>query len=131
MVEEDNLHFVISEYFATGEGMTISLLITRAYPKEDDYDEDSRGKSYMGEDGTFHFVMPTLKEGNTARYRAMREFVELFGNWYGRGAEVLSRHEFLSKFSRQLPDHVVRLLTDTEDDSGNFKYHSQYHVNYS
>lgn len=128
---DDNLHFIVNEYFATGEGMTISLLITRAYPKNDDYDEESRGKSYTDENGMFHFVMPTLKEGNTPSYRAMREFVEIFGNWYSRGAEAISRHEFLSKFGRYVPDHVVRFLTDTEDDSGNFKYYSQYHVNYS
>lgn len=131
MVGEERYQFVISDDFATGEGRTVSLLITRAYPKDDDYEEDSRNKSYRDDDGKFHFVMPTLKEGRTPRYRAAREFVEKFGGWAGRGAEFLSRDEFLAKYGRFLPEHVVKFLKDTEDDSGNFNYYSQYHVNYS
>lgn len=131
MVEEEKYQFVFSDYYGTGEGRTICLLITRAYPRQDDYDEESRNKSYMGEDGKFHFVMPTLKEGRTARYRAAREFAQKFGSWYASGAEFLSRDEFLTKCGRYLPEHVVKFLKDTEDDSGNFSYSSEFHVNYS
>ena len=131
MVEEEKYQFVFSDYFGTGEGRTVSLLITRAYPKDDDYEEDSRNKSYMGEDGKFYFVMPTLKEHRTPRYRAAREFAELFGGWHASGAEFLSRDEFLTRCGRFLPQHVVKFLEDTGDDSGNFNYYSQYHVNYS
>ena len=132
MVEEDRLQFIFSEDFASGEGNTISLMITRAYPRHEDYVVDPNNKSHKNEDGSFHFVMPTLKENNTPRFRAAREFAEKFGGgWSLYGAEFLSRQEFLAKCGRYLPEHVVKFLGNTEDDSGNFKYYSQWHVNYS
>lgn len=128
MVEEENYQFIVADNFATGEGRTISIMITRAYPRTDDYDRTESSKEV---DGKFRFVMPPLKEGITPKVIAAREFAEVFGGWTLRFAENISRLEFLNRFSRYLPDHVVSFLTDTEDDAGNFKYFSQFHVNYS
>lgn len=123
---DDQYQFLFADNFATGEGRTISIMITRAYPKHDDYDRTAIS-SHIGD----KFVMPPLKEGITPKVIAAREFAEVFGGWTTRLAEFLSRQEFLNRCSRFVPDHVVRFLTDTEDDAGNFKYFSQYHVNYS
>lgn len=124
---EDKLQFLVSDNFATGEGRTISILITRAYPRSEDYGES---KSHMNADGSFHFEMPDLKEGVTPRVIALREFIELFGNWNAQIAENLSREEFLDRYGHHLPAYGKTMLQDA-DDSGNFKYSSQYHVNYS
>jgi hypothetical protein len=111
--------FVVSDYYATGEGCTISILITRAFPRQDDYDL-SPSYSNSGYDGG------TLK--NSANFRALREFIELFGGWYGHGAEILSKDEFLSKAGKYIPDMVVKML---DEPSGHLHYHSQFHINFS
>jgi hypothetical protein len=132
MEPDEKYEFLVSDYYATGEGQTISVLITRAYPHHDDYEEDSKNKSYTTEDGNFHFVMPTLKEGVTSMTIATREFVDLFGSYIALHAEFLSRSEFLTKWGKFLPNHIRIFLTEKDmDDAGNFKYYSQYHINYS
>jgi len=131
MENEEKYQFIISEYYATGEGRTISILITAAYPHHDDYSEESKNKSYTTEDGKFHFVMPTLKEGITAKSIAEREFTELFGYRMAIGATFLSRKELLDGFGSFLPEIVRHFLVDDTDDAGNFKYYSNFHVNYS
>lgn len=128
MVSE-NYQFLVTDDFATGEGRTVSILITRAYPRSEDYDREKSNSGTV--DGKFHFEMPPLKEGVTPESIALREFIACFGGWTARLAESYSREAFLERWGVYLPIHVVRFLTDTEDDSGNFKYHSQYHVNYS
>lgn len=121
------LQFVVADYMATGEGMTIMILITMAYPKNDDYEEDD--KSHMNEDGSFHFEMPNLKEGVTPRVIAFREFAELFGGYMASGAQIITKEEFKEKWSKYVPAHVNKIIDDT--DMGNFKYYSCYHVNFS
>ena len=59
----------------------------------------------------------------------MREFREIFGDFFVRGAEVISKEEFKKKWVKYAPAHVVKAIED--DDMGNFKYFSSYHVNYS
>ena len=126
MVTEEKYQFVFADYMATGEGRTISLLITRAYPHHEDYDESIPSGFIDGK-----FVMPVLKEGITPQVIAAREFVEKFGGYMAMGAEFLSRYEFLNRCGHHLPVHVVNFLTDSEDNAGNFNYYSQYHINFS
>ena len=131
MENEERYQFIISEYYATGEGRTLALLITRAYPHNDDYSKESRNKSYTTEEGKFHFVMPTLKEGVTAKTIAKREFTEKFGYHMAIGAKFLTRKELLGELGGYLPEIVRQFLTSDQDDAGNFNYFSKYHVNYS
>lgn len=125
------LHYVVSDYLATGEGMTRCILITKAYPAHDDYKQSN---SHYNEDGTFHFEMPELKDGITSEVIAMREFKKEFGDFYAMGAEYLDEEEFLRRYAAHLPSHFPMLIADQHDPNkgaGNFYYASKLHLNYS
>jgi hypothetical protein len=118
---EELYQFLACDYFGTGEGSTVCLLITRAYPRSEDYETHSDivdGK----------FVPGTLK--NSAKFRAAREFAEQFGSYLTQGAENLTREEFLERFSNHLPPYTEKILT-SEDGPGNFNLKLQIHMNYS
>jgi hypothetical protein len=123
----DNLYqYVASDYTGTGEGRTICVLITRAYPKQEDYDvppdfkEDAEGK--------LQYVPGVLKYSQ--KFIAAREFKERFGDFYVEFAENLSKEEFFNRFGRLLPEMVVKLL-DGKDTPGNFYFAQEFHFNYS
>jgi hypothetical protein len=112
---EELYQFLACDYYATGEGRTLCLLITRAYPRTDDYDENFE-----------------IKEGHTAKVRAAREFVNEFGGWYAQGAENLSREEFLQRFGNHLPPYTEKILNPEPGmGPGNFNLKLQIHMNYS
>lgn len=115
-MKDELYQFLACDYYATGEGRTVSILITRAYPRADDY-----------ETGT---DKPQIAPGRTAKVRAAREFIEEFGSWYAYGAENLERQEFLERFGHHLPEYVKNILT-SEDPPGNFNYRAQLHLNFS
>lgn len=115
----DNLQFIGGQYFATGEGSTIMILITRAYPRQDDYSTPS-----TFEDGKF---TPGVL-GNTAKFRAAREFVEKYGGYMAQVGENLPRAEFLEKYGRWVPEPVLKAL---DSDSGNLNYSAEFHINFS
>ena len=115
---EELYQFVVCDYFATGEGRTICLLVTRAYPSGDDYAEaPSELNGWMGR----------LKYSK--KLIAARIFVEKFGSFYARGAENLPREEFLEKYGRHLPEMVLKLL-NSEDQPGNLLYSQEFHFNF-
>ena len=120
-MKDELYQFLACDYYATGEGLTVSILITRAYPRTEDYED------YVLATSPTQFV---LKKGNTAKVRAAREFIEQFGSWYAYGAENLERQEFLERFGHHLPEYVKNILTD-EDTPGNFNYRAKLHLNYS
>ena len=116
-MNEELYQFLACDYFATGEGRTVSLLITRAHPRTDDYEDVMTGK---------------LKQGHTAKVRAAREFKELFGGWFLQGAENLSREEFIKKYGNHLPEYMTKLLeAEGEDRPGNLNFSTQIHLNFS
>lgn len=122
MAENEELYqFLACDYFATGEGRTIMLLITRAYPKQDDYDM----RPEFNETGYHPGVL-----ANTAKFRAAREFGEEFGGYFLRGAENLPREEFLKRFGHHLPEYVQKMLTDSEQ-PGNMHFKQSFHFNFS
>jgi len=122
-MSEELYQFLACDYYATGEGRTLCLLITRAYPKGDDYDRP--GELVDGK-----FVPGTLK--NSAKFRAAREFVEQFGGYYTRGAENLTREEFLKRFGNHLPPYTEKMLNpEPGEGPGNFNLKLQIHMNYS
>jgi hypothetical protein len=106
--------YIVCDYYATGEGTTVLTLITRATPHKDDYSED----------------YSTVK--NTSLDRAFREFEELFGPWYTRGAEVLDRYEFFHRYGHMVPS-ILYKMCDPEDENfpPGFNWHSSLHFNYS
>jgi hypothetical protein len=118
--------YVFSDYYGTGEGRTICVLITRAYPKQDDYEvapdfvEDVEGK--------LQYVPGVLKYSQ--KFIAAREFKERFGDFYVEFAENLSKEEFLTRCGRLLPDMVLKLVNG-EDTPSNLYFAQEFHFNYS
>jgi len=121
---DDELYqFLACDYSATGEGRTVMLLITRAYPRGEDYETPS---DFV--DGKF--VLGTLK--NSAKFRAAREFIKEFGGYYAQGAENLSREEFLKRFGNHLPPYAEKILSpEPGEGPGNFNLKLQIHMNFS
>ena len=117
------LIFIASDYYATGEGRTVSILITRAMPSESHY--CIKPEWIKTTDGWKY------KEGvmNCTREQiALEEFKKTFDDWTAIGAEVLSQEEFVKRFAPYLPPMVINYINDPE---GNFHYHSQLHLNLS
>lgn len=115
--------FVACDYSATGEGRTICLLVTRAYP----YTEDYVKQSWFDEEGKWHYEPETK---NTPEERALREFTVKFGGWMRQGAEVLDRDEFLKRFSNLLSPVVINMLSTTSI-PGNMNFSQEFHINFS
>ena len=120
---EELYQFLVCDYYATGEGRTVCLLITRAYARSDDY--ETPGDFVDGK-----FVPGTLK--NSAKFRAAREFSEEFGGYYLQGAENLTREEFLKRFGNHLPPYIDKMLNpEPGEGPGNFNLKLQIHMNFS
>jgi hypothetical protein len=122
-MHEDLYQFLVCDYFATGEGRSIMLLITRAYPKQIDY--EIQGKF---EDGKY--IPPKIKDGHTPKVIAAREFVDEFGGWYAQGVENVSRKEFIARYGHHLPEYIKKMLDDSEQ-PGNLHFTQKFHFNYS
>ena len=125
------LHYVVSDYLATGEGSTVCVLVTMAYPDAEDYEDD---ESHMDPDGAFHFVMPKLKEGVTPEKIALREFKKEFGNYFSIGAEIVTEEEFKKRWIRHCPAYIEKIINNQKDETlaaGNVYYASKFHINYS
>ena len=122
----DDLYcFVACHYYATGEGSTISLLITRAFPRYDDYEIPPETKY---EDGKYHWNPGVVKVG--PGFRALRQFAETFDSFYARGAELYNYESFMAKYGHHLPEYIKTNLT-ADDQPGNLNYFSQIHLNFS
>lgn len=115
--------FVVCDYAATGEGRTICLLVTRAYP----YSEDYVTQSWFDEEGKWHYEPETK---NTPEERALREFTVKFGGWMRHGAEVLDRSEFLKRYSNLLSPVVSNMLASAPV-PGNMNFSQELHINFS
>lgn len=115
-MSEELYQFLACDYYATGEGRTICLLITRAYPHVEDYE------------GTY----PNRTLKNSAKFRATREFIGAFGEWLAHGAENLSREDFMQRFGNHLPEYVKTILSAEGDERpGNFNLKLEIHLNFS
>lgn len=125
MENKDPNIYVVCDYGATGEGTTIMTLITRALPLSHDYIKPS----YIDEDGRFHYESETV---NTAEERALREFEEIFGEYFSRGAKILDRYEFFHRYEEMVP-RVIYKMCDPNDEHipPGFSWHGSLHFNYS
>lgn len=118
-MSDELYQFLVADYFATGEGRTVMLLITRAYPHADDY-----------EDYVLTSSPPQYVVKNSAKFRAAREFIEEFGSYYAQAARNLSREEFLAGYCHFLPEVTKNMLT-SESQPGNMNFKQQFHFNFS
>lgn len=121
----DDLYcFVESEYSATGEGLTVALLITRAYPRQDDWDVPPE---YVYTEGKGEYHPGVIKNG--PGFRALREFAEVHDGWMARGACLYSYEEFMKRRAAYIPRVVENMLKDS-DQPGNFHWSTQIHLNF-
>lgn len=120
-MDKELYQYLACDYFATGEGRTICLLITRAYPFSEDYVIET------GYDETGYY--PDLLK-NSAKLRAAKEFIKYFGSYLAQGAENLPREEFLKKYGHFVPEVVQKMLTDNEQ-PGNMVFKQEFHFNFS
>ena len=111
IIDDDPWMFMVSDYFGTGEGRTVCLMMTQANPN---WPEDFVNSE--------NYVPSTTKE-----YRARRKFKEKFGDWYANGIEFLTREQFFNKYSLFLPQKLVNL----KDQLCSIEYHSELHFNFS
>lgn len=124
-MENDHYQYLAVDYFATGEGRSVFLMITVANPKQDDYETPS---SFDSVDGKFVYTPGVLK--NSAQERAEKQMTDWVGDWFAHGIENLEREEFFERFDTFLPP-VIKSTTEGEDQPGNFHYQTSLHVNYS
>ena len=116
-VKKPTYYYIVSDDFATGEGRTVYILITRAYPSSEDYDENYK-----------------VKSDSTPQFRAMREFIKKHGAWIASGSTPLTKEEFLISYKHYLPEYAIKIILDDRYDNlhpGNFNYSAVLHVNYS
>lgn len=113
---------MVSDYYATGEGRTVSIMITSAFPLPEDYLK----KPHMTETG---WNSGTLK--NTQQERAIREFQAKFGSWIAKGVEILDRYEFFHNYGTHVPEYVYKLTDPDDQQAPYFSYHAELHVNFS
>lgn len=116
--------FVAADYYATGEGRTISLLITRAYPRKEDYEVEPE---WIFTEGKSQYNPGVLKHG--PGFRALREFAEVFDGFIARGAQLLTAETFKKDFGKYLPEVFINML-EHPDRPGNLHWHSQLHFNF-
>jgi hypothetical protein len=87
--------YMVSEYFGTGEGQTVCVMMTQANPGHPEDFENSTNK----------YVACT-----TQQYRAVRAFHEQFGTWYLHGLRFLTKEDFFSEYSYYIPPAMMKLL---------------------
>lgn len=124
-MSSDPYVFLAIDYFATGEGRSTFLLVTRAYPRREDYEVEPRWDDETG------YIPGVLK--TTPTDIALREMRDKgVDPYFMQGVEELSREEFLLKYQNFLPEFVVKILNeDGSQGPGNFNYYVDVHYNYS
>jgi hypothetical protein len=102
--------YMMAEYFATGEGQTVCLMITQGLPYGNDY----------GPDDKYNPV-------TTKQYRAVREFHEKFGTWHLHGLRFLSKEAFYTECAYFIPPVMMKL-----SNAKCYKnFYTQVHYNFS
>lgn len=86
--------YMVSEYFGTGEGQTVCIMMTQATPGHPEDFETSTNK----------YVACTTKQ-----YRAVRAFHEQFGTWHLHGLRFLSKEDFFTECAYYIPPVMMKL----------------------
>jgi hypothetical protein len=123
-----SLRFMVSNYAATGEGHTMSILITTLSPSRRGEHQDWQRTPYIGvgEDGVPRYVPGVLAV--TPREILTRQFADKFGDYFAIGIEFLDWDEMKSDYSEYLPTLLVQQV-DRND--AVLDFHTQLHYNYS
>ena len=86
--------YMVSDYFATGEGQTTCIMMTQATPNCVEDFENSENK----------YVASTSKQ-----YRAVREFHKQFGTWHLYGLRFLTKEDFYTEWAFYIPPVVMKV----------------------
>ena len=109
--EDEYWRFMIADEYSTGNGRTLSVLLTQALPScPEDFDEENK------------YTPITTQE-----YRAVREFHKYFGTYSLFGIEFVSREDFFEKYANLLPPALVNL----KDKQCYLHYHGELHFNFA
>lgn len=128
MTHTDRFHYLVADYFGTGEGRTVSLMITMLHPKGSEYSR--KPHSYQDELGQWHFDPGEL--GVSIDQVLRRQFSEVFSQWDANGMAVVSREKFMESYGLYVPKMAEEMSRDAvEDVPANFFWHSQLHFNFS
>ncbi len=86
--------YMVSDYFGTGEGQTVCIMMTQANPG---HPED--------------FATSTNKcvACTTQQYRAVGEFHVQFGTWHLHGLRFLSKEDFFTECAYYIPPVMMKL----------------------
>lgn len=104
--------YMVSEYFGTGEGQTVCIMMTQATPGHPEDFETSTNK----------YVACTTKQ-----YRAVRAFHEQFGTWHLHGLRFLSKEDFFTECAYYIPPVMMKL-----SNKNCYKdFHTRVHYNFS
>ena len=102
--------YMVSEYFGTGEGQTVCVMMTQATPHGDDFSGENK-------------YVPV----NSKQYRAVRAFHEQFGTWYLHGLKFLSKEDFFIECAYYIPPVMMKL-----SNKSCFKdFYTRVHYNFS
>jgi hypothetical protein len=104
--------YMVGEYFGTGEGQTICIMLTQA----------SAGHAEDFETSTNKYVACTTKE-----YRAVREFHEQFGTWMLHGLKFLTKEDFFGNYAYYIPPVMMKLSNQACYKS----FYTRIHYNFS
>lgn len=126
---EDWFHYLVSDYSATGEGRTVTLMITPLRPNDDEY---ARPPSFEQDaEGVFQFDPGELDPARTNEI-LKRQFTAVFDEWTAMGLEVLPREKFFDAYDIYVPKMAREMSRDAvEDIPANFFWHAQLHFNFS
>lgn len=109
---EDPYIFMVAEYYATGEGRSLSLMVTAAHSRMIDYEDKDYKKQLI----------------TTRDYRAIREFYERFDEFSTNGVQFYSEYDFISRYLMFLPP---TLKDEIQRKRGMIHYYSKFHLNLS
>lgn len=109
--EDEYWRFMIADEYSTGNGRTLSVLMSQALPSyPEDFDDE-------------HKYTPIT----TQEYRAVREFHKYFGTYSLFGIKFVSREDFFEKYANLLPPALV----DLKNKQCYLHYHGELHFNFA
>lgn len=112
------LHYLAVDYFATGEGRTIALLITPCHLKDEDYEEKPRFEESK-------FVEGVLKKGALEK-RLLEQMIEKVGGYLALCTEILTEEEFYRRYEKMVPTTVQQITKEAYS-----SFFMEFHFNYS
>ena len=120
-----NYVYLSINYFATGEGVTKYLLVTRAYPTPDDYEvEPSFGPNFEYNPGILKSTPEQIATNEMKKFGIDPYFMQ--------GVESHTYDNFMKRYDKDIPEYVKNIIKLEGDDiPANFQYFSAIHYNFS